>query len=279
MWNNSTPALSIEPAGQPDEGSIDKQIAELRAFTSDILQKLRVENNALKARLALLDGVFPTDTVNDALPAEFQGFFANRALYKLLKDYKFQTVLDIGSGQGQQAGVMLRHGKTVTALDYGKSPYYEWRDPAIQTVIGNFNEMNFDTPFDCVWASHVLEHQPNPNFFLRKVHQATREGGIVAITVPPLKHPIVGGHVALWNGGMLLYHMVLAGFDCSDASILQYGYNISIIVRKRSVDVMSEIAYDMGDIRKIRRFLPSALNFKPNQHDDPFDGDIHRLNW
>ncbi|MCO5730745.1 bifunctional 2-polyprenyl-6-hydroxyphenol methylase/3-demethylubiquinol 3-O-methyltransferase UbiG [Rhizobium sp. SSA_523] len=266
------------PAQAPAAASTENELTALKEMMQNTVLKLHAENQALRARLALLDGIFPEDTLPDILPPDFQGFFANRALHKLVRDFDFNTVLDIGSGQGMQAKVLLRHGKQVTALDYGKSPYYQWRDPAIKTVIGDFNCMDFDQPFDCVWASHVLEHQPNPNLFLKRVHAAVREGGVVAITVPPLKHQIVGGHLSLWNGGMLLYHMVLAGFDCSQASLLQYGYNISIIVRKRSIDFPG-IVYDMGDIRTIRPFLPTELAFQPNQNDDPFNGDIHRLNW
>jgi SAM-dependent methyltransferase len=258
--------------------STDPQLAALTRVIQNAVMTLQGENQSLKSRLSLVDGVFPNDTLTDILPPEFQGFFANRALYKLIRDFNFQTVLDIGSGQGLQAGVLLRYGKTVTALDYGKSPYYQWRDPAIKTVIGDFNAIEFEEPFDCVWASHVLEHQPNPNLFLKRIHAATKEGGVVAITVPPLKHQIVGGHLSLWNGGMLLYHMVLAGFDCREASILQYGYNISIILRKRSIP-FPNIVYDMGDIRTIRPHLPQNLQFQPNQNDDPFNGDIQRLNW
>lgn len=276
VMQDAGPAAAAAPQAPP--ASAQSELAALKQMMQNTLMALHAENQALKARLALVDGVFPEDLLPEPLPADFKGFFANRALYKLIKDFDFQTVLDIGSGQGQQAGVLLHYGKTVTALDYGKSPYYQWRNAAIQTVIGDFNTMAFDTAFDCVWASHVLEHQPNPNLFLKKVHAVTREGGVVAITVPPLKHPIVGGHVSLWNGGMLLYHMVLAGFDCSEASILQYGYNISIIVRKRSIP-MPNIVYDMGDIRTIRPFLPRQLAFQPNQNDDPFNGDIQRLNW
>jgi SAM-dependent methyltransferase len=258
---------------------IVQKAEDIQSVTSaSTIQKLQQQNNVLKERLSLLDGVFPSDTLPEVLPQDFQGFFANRALHKLLKDFDFQTVLDIGSGEGKQAAVMLKYGKSVTALDYGKSPYYQWRDPSIKTLIGNFNELEFEDKFDCVWASHVLEHQPNVNKFLRKINDVTREGGVVAITVPPLKHQIVGGHLALWNGGMLLYHMVLAGFDCSQASILQYGYNISIIVKKREIS-FPNIVFDMGDIRAIRQYLPNDLGFVSNQHDDPFNGDIRRLNW
>jgi SAM-dependent methyltransferase len=275
-------SASSKKAAQTNQDYQD-QVARLNASFLQTLEELRLTRESKEAsarKLSFLYDVFPADEVDDPVPEEFQSVqLAYRALMKLLSDYEFETVLDIGSGAGEQATVFLSHGKKVTALDYGKSPYYERRDPAIQTVIGDFNTYPFEAQFDCVWASHVLEHQANPNIFLRKIHHVTKENGIVAITVPPLKHQIVGGHVTLWNAGLLLYHLVLAGFDCRNASVLRYGYNISVIVQKKTFEVPDDIAFDQGDIRKIKHALPSGLDFAPNALDDPFNGDIVRLNW
>ena len=61
--------------------------------------------------------------------------------------------------------------------------------------------------------SHVLEHQFDPQRFLRKIYECLNPDGVLALTVPPRKDEIVGGHVSLWNGGLLLYHLVLAHLD------------------------------------------------------------------
>ncbi|TIR48055.1 MAG: class I SAM-dependent methyltransferase [Mesorhizobium sp.] len=230
-------------------------------------------------RYRTLDGIVPADNVTDPLPDEFKNVkLGSRALYKLVSDFNFQTVLDIGCGEGNHATVLANHGKNVTALDYGTSPYYNLRGANFNAVVGDFNTLDFSIQFDAIWASHVLEHQLNPHYFLKKIHNITKENGVVAITVPPLKHIIVGGHVTLWNAGLLLYHLVHAGFNCSNASILQYGYNISVIVKKQTVTGIDYI-FDMGDIRSIRKYLPVGLDYRNEELDDPFDGDIHRLNW
>jgi hypothetical protein len=87
-----------------------------------------------------------------------------------------------------------------------------------------------------VWCSHVLEHQPNAGLFLAKLIRDCRDGGILAITVPPAKTEIVGGHVSLWNAGLLLYRLALTGIDCRDARVKTYGYNVSVIVRASRSD-------------------------------------------
>lgn len=149
----------------------------------------------------------------------------------------------------------------------------------MHTVICDINEFEPDVPFDCIWASHILEHQLNSHNFLLKLNSILKEGGVLAITVPPYKSMIVGGHVSLWNVGLLLYNLVLAGFDCSNASAKTYGYNVSVIVSKKSINIKNKLHYDCGDIREIKEYLPKNLKFSSNELDDPFEGNIDSINW
>ena len=201
------------------------------------------------------------------------------ALEKLIKDYTFDTVLDIGCGEGYHANKFKMANKQVTAIDYGDSVYFKNNDGSIKTIIADFNTYNFDKKFDCIWCCHVLEHQLNVNMFLTKIYNLLNEGGVLAITVPPLKSEIVGGHVSLWNPGLLLYNLVLAGFDCSNVSIRTIDYDISIIVTKNGKSDLQNITFDAGDIKILNKYFPKNLSYHPNNIDTPFDGNIQELNW
>lgn len=179
------------------------------------------------------------------------------ALYKLLT-MPFRTVLDIGAGP-PHADIFKEQGKSVTTINLHEAD-----------IVGDYNETELGE-FDCVWASHVLEHQPNPNLFLEKCLSDLKDDGILAVTVPPLKHEIVGGHVTLWNAGLLLYHIILAGCDCASASVKTYGYNISVIVRKSPLE-LPELKMDNGDIETLAPYFPF-----PVKHG--FDGRIEEHNW
>lgn len=199
------------------------------------------------------------------------------AIRKILSDYKFDSVLDIGCGAGDHSDLFLKNKKKVYAVDVGYSNYFKSREKGfddIEFIIGDFNDVDFESKqFDCVWASHILEHQRNVGSFLDKISSVTNDNGIICITVPPRKPDIVGGHVTLWNGGLLLYNLVLAGLDCSDAKILTYGYNISIIIRKQTFELPDGLSHDYGDIKKLSSRFPK----KYNTHG--FNGDIENLNW
>ena len=192
--------------------------------------------------------------------------FGQEALDLLIAKYKFSKVLDVGFGGGQQAEWFRKKNKQVTTIDlnteYGIKP----------DIIADYNSYNFDSKFDLIWCSHVLEHQLNVNFFLRKIWQDLKPRGIYAITVPPMKPQIVGGHVTVWNAGLLLYNLVLAGFDCSQCHVKKYGYNISVIGRKKKAILPKKLRMDVGDIEKLAKFFPLPV------HQD-FHGDIQEVNW
>ncbi len=208
-------------------------------------------------------------------------YLSGQAMQKLLQDYDFTSVLDIGSGEGLHANVLKNHNKLVTTIDYGASIYFQAakgeEEAAKNVIIADFNEYNFTSKYDAVWCSHVLEHQPNPNIFLTKIYSLLNDDGVLAITVPPARNTMSGGHLTNWNAGLLLYNLVLAGFDCRDASILKYGYNISVIVKKAPA-VHPNLSYDSGDLRKIKNCLPN-VKFFPTENDDLFSGNIFKINW
>src|SRR4051794_19397985 len=96
---------------------------------------------------------------------------ADEALNKLVREHEFRTVLDIGCGDGPHFDVFQSAGKHVTGIDY--------RPRRPDVIAANYLQHTFDEPFDCVWASHVLEHQPNVQTFLHKIYSDLKVGGIL----------------------------------------------------------------------------------------------------
>lgn len=232
---------------------------------------------ALKERLNLLQGSYAELNEIFRIPQEqpfpkYNGAYslAGTALERLLSDYSFDTVLDIGCGEGQHSSAFLKAGKRVAAINLCETVFMQENRDKMEILLGDFNEYPFTGSFDCVWASHVLEHQYNAHQFLRKIHSVLKEGGILAVTVPPPRQLIGGGHVSLWNAGLLLYNLVLAGFDCHEAQVLRYGYNIAVLLAKRSIE---ELGPD-SRIDDLRRYFPEQIEFIKTWVDYHFDGDI-----
>jgi SAM-dependent methyltransferase len=195
---------------------------------------------------------------------------AKEALDKLLSEFLFNTVLDIGCGTGEHSLAFHEAGKKVTAIDLKPTVPTSFR-----TIDENYMHLEMGETYDCIWLSHVLEHQLNVQSFLRKIFYDLVPGGVLAVTVPPMKPEIVGGHISLWNMGLLLYRLVLAGFDCSEAIGKGYGYNISVIVRKKTAYVdWDDLNFDTGDIGKLAEFFPRGM-----QWPEGFNGNIDNINW
>lgn len=187
------------------------------------------------------------------------------ALAWCLENLDFQSVLDIGSGGGEQAEQFALAEKKVTAIDFGTSKYYEDAHltgapyARCTLVQDDFNTWENEVTFDLVWASHILEHQCNVGSFLQKCWSHTADNGWLAVTVPPLKHDIVGGHLSVWNAGLVIYNLVLTGNDCSNAIVMNYDYNVSVIVPKKPI-ILPALDHDVGDIERLSDFFPDGFH-------------------
>lgn len=188
--------------------------------------------------------------------------FADQALERFVRQLsrtsRYPFILDIGSGDGEHARAMEQCDFQVQEIDIRQGRNYMAEDFPPES-------------FDGIWMSHILEHVLDVHAWLRKVHHDLKYGGLLAVTVPPAKHEIVGGHVSLWNAGLLCYRLILAGFDCSEARAGTYGYNISVIVRKSTIE-LPPLAMDNGDIERLAHFFP--IPFAQNSR-----GDFANVRW
>lgn len=198
-----------------------------------------------------------------------QNLLSMEALDKFSDLLSFDSeILDIGSGEESHSNILRSRGFSVDTCDFHDKSTYK----------GNFNDLKIEKKYDGIWSSHCLEHQLNVNFYLKKLISHCKEGGLICVTVPPLKHMIVGGHVNLWNPGLLLYNFIIAGIDCSDCKIKQYGYNISLIVKKKSI-TLPEITFSGKDLETLKNFFPKSINWKNVGNRIVFDGNFLEINW
>ena len=72
----------------------------------------------------------------------FQLDWAAHTLLQLISHHEFDSVLDIGSGEGEHKRFLESFGKKVFSVDKVKTADF----------IGDFLEVRFDRPFDVVWC-------------------------------------------------------------------------------------------------------------------------------
>lgn len=202
--------------------------------------------------------------LNSDLYKSFPECLGKDAMYKLLTEFDFESVLDLGAGFGEQSRVFVNNGKKVTAISE-----YDGFDDDLKSkttlIIADYLEHKFDEKFDCIWASHILEHQRNLGFFLDKVWSDLKDNGILAVSVPPREILAGGEHINCFYPGHLIYQLLLAGFDMRDMRLKEYGYNLSIICRKNP-NPPKVRKYCATCFSQIEEFLPQYVVDSINEY-------------
>ena len=187
------------------------------------------------------------------------------ALLELLCFYgnDFKTVLDVGGGKGEHTRFLKLFGKQASIIDLHEEADYQ----------GDFQSYEFPHKFDAIFCSHVLEHQRNVGMFIERLYDVLADDGILAIAVPCHSRQIMlGGHITNWNAGLLVYNLILGGFDCSEARIFQ-GVDLNLVMRKkpaRGGDILTSSAWT----------LPTELSqYFPFPVEQGGNCEITQVNW
>jgi SAM-dependent methyltransferase len=198
-----------------------------------------------------------------------QKFNGYNILNSIVDKISFKTVLDVGSGECLQSNYFKSKEKEVYTCDFESIDGAHCKSEIEYDFLGNFLDIDFESKkFDFVLASHVLEHQRNPGLFIEKLKSVTKVGGYLCIIVPIRKPFITGGHVSLWNPGLLLYNLVSSGIDCSESYVHQRDYDICVVVRLKTFDLSEiKLTYDRGDVDLLSEYFPFDVK-------EPFNGDI-----
>ena len=201
-----------------------------------------------------LPGILPHFTLKIAPPTPWSGndtlfiidngksvheeivYYSHLTLLKMCKHYTFDSVIDIGSHEGRCTRIFKHLGKKVTSIEI--APGYE------TDINGDYLNYKLDHKVDAIWCSQVYEHQRNPGIFLDKIFDDLNEGGILALTVPfQMDHWVYLGHLNLTSPLMLIYHLISAGFDCSEIALRCYAGSIGVILKKKYNGIKRGLAF------------------------------------
>ena len=178
---------------------------------------------------------------------------ANSLLKQALTHHP-ETVLDIGVGRGDHAIAFISNGSKVVGVDLSPAKiehdnYEHHQDP--------YEELELDKQFDMVWCSHTLEHIPNVQHFLIKLHEWLKPGGWLCLGVPTDRQSRLHvGHLTLWTPAHLAYNLVCAGWDCSDAIWYTEYLTIGMMVQKKESLDLSWRTSMPGETLHLNKYMP-----------------------
>jgi SAM-dependent methyltransferase len=144
-----------------------------------------------------------------------------------------QRILEIGSGDGFFADLLVAQGCEVTLLDPAPRACEAARQRGHRHVIeGEMTEAILPgAPFDAVVARHVLEHVPEPISFLQQARKNLRVEGKVFIEVPNLDSIIdnkrfqdfYAEHLSYFDPGSLSSVLTRAGLEVEELFTIEKG--------------------------------------------------------
>jgi 2-polyprenyl-3-methyl-5-hydroxy-6-metoxy-1,4-benzoquinol methylase len=99
---------------------------------------------------------------------------------------KFDTILDYGCGMGGMLIPFGIRGYKTYGIDYGEDYIEIGKKIGINKLyIGGIDELiNENKKFDLIILSHIIEHIPDLNLFLNKIHLIMNPGAHIFIAVP-----------------------------------------------------------------------------------------------
>lgn len=183
---------------------------------------------------------------------------SRECLAHLVKHFKFDNVLDLGCGYFPYYDIFKSKGIEYTGIDV-----WNPRDIAklseqkgIEFINGDILRYDFKgRKFQCVVSSHVIEHVANTEDFVRRLMELTEEGGIICIVYPKMKQQVVGGHVHIFNNGIVYYNLIRCGISCKDWITLSKGYSNCLMGRFNRFEI-PQLTYSRGEIELLSEHFP-----------------------
>lgn len=145
--------------------------------------------------------------------------------YQQVKKYLSDgaRVLDIACGQGGGAVVLAEKAAEVLGIDYNQA-YVDaanerFAGENVSYICGDDTKLEeYKSSFDTVVSLHTLEHLPDDQSFLRRVHASLVPGGRLIIEVPrllpkPIGEPLLPFHEREYSDGEMRRLLTENGFE------------------------------------------------------------------
>ena len=175
-------------------------------------------------------------------------WFHDRHMVRLLARFAPSgTLVDVGAGRGRFLRAARREGRwNLMATEYSAEALAILKAEGIPAVAGTLDELGLpDGSVDVVWASHVIEHLPDPESFFASVRRVLKPGGVLVALVPSQTslrarlnltdwhHVNPPGH--LWSFNPDTFHKTLltAGFELVHLEVEHLICEMVCIVRRK----------------------------------------------
>jgi SAM-dependent methyltransferase len=169
-------------------------------------------------------------------------------------------VLDIGTGNGWAAKAFIGNGARVVGIDVKDPPHVHENYTHVQMAFEMLEPQEDAEKYDLVWCSNVLESIPNVQAFLLQVASLLKEGGWLYLAVPTLLQDRIHiGNLTVWSPAHLVYNLICAGYDCSDAEWYTEYETIAICIPNKRIEDMTWRTGDRWEEPIVNKYSPAKM--------------------
>ena len=148
-----------------------------------------------------------------------------KQLKKFIEKYNLEdkNIVEVGCGDGQFLEIFKELDAKIVGIETSGSFFEEYTEE-----------------FDCFCTFHVLEHYPNPRWFVENLYGTIKPNGIGIIEVPNYDHiekkniwlEFTKDHRVYYRERTLIYLLMNSGFDIKEVQYNDNGLCLTVIVRK-----------------------------------------------
>lgn len=182
----------------------------------------------------------------------------NRIIDELVRHYDFNSVLDVGCGQGDIFDYLGKVGCEVKGVGCDFLEPEDVRVSGFQYIKSDITHFSWEHQFDLVVSSHVIEHVADTGEFINRMFSHLKVGGVFCLIWPPPKKQVVGGHLHVFNMGLMLYNLVRSKVDCSDVRMYRCGYNLAIMGRYNPIKDLT-LSYNRYELELLGDYFPCPV--------------------
>lgn len=146
--------------------------------------------------------------------------YAKEYFPKILEHKSSGNFLEIGSPNDRLLRNAENAGFTPQRLDIDNSVKDD-----IETIIGDFEEVEINNKVSVIWTSHVFEHFKDPIKCIYKCHDLLEDGGLLFVSMPDpffidwsspymWAHWHIREHHIMWDMESFIDVVEEAGFEC-----------------------------------------------------------------
>jgi 2-polyprenyl-3-methyl-5-hydroxy-6-metoxy-1,4-benzoquinol methylase len=160
-----------------------------------------------------------------------------------------KKVIEIGSGKGGMIEIMNEAGMVAEGLEFSKNSVIFAKKAKVSITQGYLDDLGheYDSKFDGFISLNYIEHQPNTKSFIQSLSRITKPGAVGYITAPNVNYLLetntlyefVADHLIYFTKETMRRAFESNGFDVIECSIINNQNDISLIVKKRELKIIS----------------------------------------